>query len=385
MSSRIQILATLKECGVLSSAALFSIAGTASKRAFRYSLAGLVSNGLVSKRLQGASGGKSVYYQLSQDLKARSTAARLLCCSVGSLSQSAFRGRDLPHVEGCGLMRAYLKKRFPDARILSEAEIIADPVAKDLLLWKQGETEFLPDVLLILKYETGTLVSVAFEVERCRKSDTRVVKKLSKYASQTKLDGVVYFCEADHLTQTIRSLYRAKALTKAVRIRYYADDFLLLGASHSVSRGLPSILLNAGGKETNLSDWVGSLAQRKIKNLSLRGKEISQLRNREKQQKNREKLASPATCCPLSPSVTTPHLHSSNVALHASVGSGHGRLVQQVAGEKLKLKTGEGIGVGNGCGDGNEKTGNPGYGWIQGSGNTLGSDKKLKTETKARI
>ncbi len=305
MITRKRILIALKECKLLSSKSLRSVARATWRSGFLDSLSRLVAKGLVAKRSETVLGGRSTYYQLAQDLPARTESARLIDCRVDDLIVPSWRGRDLAHLEHCLLLASNLRQLFPEARVLCDFEILTDTGARDLLLTAYGDTDLIPDVLVIFGGESAVHLSIAFEVECSRKSDRRVIQKLSRYAAQTRLDGLVYLCASDRLAETVRGLYRNRSLERAIRIKHYSDWFLLLGSVTSPQIGCFPKLISSNLEETNLTVWMQRLEALKNKKPGL----SSMFFENNKTAKNLENEDSPATCYPFTPALTTPHLH----------------------------------------------------------------------------
>jgi hypothetical protein len=97
---------------------------------------------------------------------------------------------------------------------------------------------------------------IAFEIERTRKSDKRVLNKLKKYATATKIDGLVYICDSARLAETVRRLYEQTLSKNRLRIGHYSDFFFLF--SNAIVPEVEPLknIFNARGERIDLFDWV---------------------------------------------------------------------------------------------------------------------------------
>ena len=246
-------------------------------------IARLVKNGLISKRQERVFRGTGVFYQLTQDPRGRENVAIVLKCSTAELLQPFFRSRELLHTEACALLVHRLSTLFPDALLTRDFEFYNNASASEILLTERGDHELQPDVLMSFRSGAGQpRVSVAFEIERSRKSERRLVAKLHKYANETTLDGVVYICESEQISKPVRQVFKTKINPKSPRIRHYGEYFLL-------SSNEPSELFSGQTKMFNSSVtpvmFVTWLAQ-------LRSTALTRRRN--------QAFAEGAVSCPLS-------------------------------------------------------------------------------------
>jgi hypothetical protein len=112
-------------------------------------------------------------------------------------------------------------------------------------------------------YDNNSPVYIAVEIERNPKSKDRLVNKLRKYAAETRLDGVIYICETDALSERLRSVYNSIVLERALRIRQYGKNFILFtdGTLDPVTK--TPFLFNADLDSIALNSWTNSLLKTK--------------------------------------------------------------------------------------------------------------------------
>jgi hypothetical protein len=84
-------------------------------------------------------------------------------------------------------------------------------------------------------------------------------RKLSKYASGTYLDGVVYICEFEEIWNHSLTVYRSQVLKKALRIGHYGENFFLISLDEDGPNALLGSFLTAGRRYIGLEDWVSEL------------------------------------------------------------------------------------------------------------------------------
>lgn len=205
-------------------------------------------------------GHQTFYYQLSQALPVRRQLADSLDCKPQDLEKSLLRRQDWFHNQYSQMWAGIIKTLFPQAQVVMEHDIGSNEIASDLLLTDKRDLDLLPDFLAILpKTETTDGVALAFEIERTRKSNSRIIRKLKKYLYETKVDGLIYICDSSRLSETIRTLYAEKLGTPSLRVSQYLDNFFLF--SDAMSGGSQSLerFFNAKGEPTTLKSWCGQL------------------------------------------------------------------------------------------------------------------------------
>ena len=225
----LQILKLLKLHGPLSFRGLkFMIEPPIKDRRLHESLGKLLKNGFIRRRQERVFRGTGIFYQLTQEVKTREKVASVLMCLPDTLLQPFFRSRELIHTEACAFLVYRLRKLFPDAVLVRDFEFYHNAFVHEILLTDRNDYELLPDVLMTFPGNEGLpQVSVAFEIERSRKAEKRVVAKLHKYANETALDGVVYLCESEDISEPVRQVFQSKTNPKSLRINHYGEYFFL--------------------------------------------------------------------------------------------------------------------------------------------------------------
>ncbi|MBL7557656.1 MAG: hypothetical protein JNM24_17635 [Bdellovibrionaceae bacterium] len=203
---------------------------------------------------------QGTYYMTSQSLVNRLKAAKFSDCSPEKLKQSLIRKQDLFHNQWCEYWIVAIKRFFPNAQIIRESEILNDSFAKNILSLTYADYELRPDFLLTIpKTETTNTVCVAFEIERTRKSDERILRKLGKYMDRTQLDGLIYICDSGRLSETIRLLYQNNLLPKSEKQKRFGENFFLFSDALDAGGETFNRLFNACGKPTSFTNWCGYL------------------------------------------------------------------------------------------------------------------------------
>lgn len=231
----------------------------APKRNLRQSLGILKEKGLVESASLDP---QKTFYYLSQSYVSREEIAEHLHTTESDLIQPLLRKQDWFHNQWCEYWIHLIKKQFPDAKIIRERNIVESEHAKETLLIDARDHELMPDFLFSLpKNGCETWApNIAFEIERTRKSDKRLVRKLKKYFTETRIDGLIYVCDSGRLSETIRALYEEKLVGKRVtRVSHYENYFLLL--SDCLAGGGPELprLFNIKGERISFSNWCNFL------------------------------------------------------------------------------------------------------------------------------
>ena len=257
----IHILKLLKQNGPLSFNGLMQmVEPTMKARKLHLSLSRLAKSGMITKRQERVFRGAGVFYQLSQRQLERDKIAGVLDCSSEMLLQPFFRSRELIHSEACSLWANRLRRLFPHASLVRDFEIYNDVAANEVLLTNRNDFELRPDILLTFPgVRDRSPVSVAFEVERSRKSKARLLAKLRKYADESTLDGVVYLCDSTQVSEPVRQIFKAKVCDKSLRISHYGDHFLLFSNSLQVQTNAKMEMFNASSLPVHLEHWIEQL------------------------------------------------------------------------------------------------------------------------------
>jgi hypothetical protein len=217
-------------------------------------------NGFVEKRLERVFRGAGVFYQITQDKKKQTDVASILECRPEDLRQPFFRNRELLHAESCAMWTHSLKSAFPEALIIRDFEFYGNPIAQQVLLTDRNNYELRPDMLMTFVSNSGaSLTSVAFEIERSRKSERRLIAKLNKYASETLLDGVVYICDSKQTSEPVRRTYESRIMERSLRIRHYKEHFLLFQNEEKKVNAVGAQTFNALSKPVSLEKWIQKL------------------------------------------------------------------------------------------------------------------------------
>lgn len=228
-----------------------------SKRSLRKCLQVLSKKGFVESFHFSSQG---TYYMVSQSLANRTKAAEFLNQPTEKLKQPLIRRQDLFHNQWCEYWITTIKRMYPESQITREIEILNDSFAKNILNLAYADYELRPDFLLTIpKTEDANTVCIAFEIERTRKSDERILRKLGKYMDRTQLDGLIYICDSGRLSETIRLLYQNNLLPTSEKQKRFGENFFLF--SDSLDGGGVSFnrLFNACGKPTSFKNWCGYL------------------------------------------------------------------------------------------------------------------------------
>lgn len=209
------------------------------------------------------SGTNCVFYRLSQEPTRRVEAAKLIGVEPESIYAPKLRGRDLLHHELCEYWINKVEAALPGCKIIREWDIPNDSVCTNQLQVKKENLEFLPDFVVLLPGDKAeSVVSIAFEIERTRKSDKRITRKLHKYAARTHLDGMVYVCDSDRLSDTVCSLYNAKVKERALRIGKYAENFFLFSDATEFADEPLARIFNANIERVDLIKWCQLLREK---------------------------------------------------------------------------------------------------------------------------
>lgn len=249
-----QVLSLLKEHGPVSIDLLHRMTvPPAPKANLRQSLSILKRKGLISSISLNA---QTTFYHLSQARSDRLIIGELLKVDASSLVQPLLRKQDWIHNQWCEYWIHIMTRMFANAKIVREQSIHEHEIAKRLLQLNDRDFDLMPDFLLSFpKTETTEATYIAFEIERTRKSDKRLMQKFRKYLNRTRIDGLIYICDSGRLSETIRLLYETRLVAQAHRIKHYADHFFLF--SDSVAGGGPGLdrLMNAKGQLVEIQHW----------------------------------------------------------------------------------------------------------------------------------
>tara|TARA_B100001248_G_scaffold203924_1_gene158096 strand:+ start:4131 stop:4988 length:858 start_codon:yes stop_codon:yes gene_type:complete len=230
--------------------------------------------GLVRMRTEKVVGRPCAIYQLNQDAMARQKVAEILDVDLDSTLQPHFRYREILHNDGCALLAHNLKKHFPEAEVIRDFEFENSPLAQKIMITNDSERDLKPDVLLVFKDTTNKrLTSISFEFEKTRKSNARLKAKLKKYASQSRVDGVVYICDEDRIKEAIQGNFESAVLPRALRVKHYSDYFLMFTKIKNININLSDTLYGLNQKTVSIDKWISFLRQ--FKNTERRNTNIA--------------------------------------------------------------------------------------------------------------
>ncbi len=252
------ILSLLKRHGPLTLATLLQIIEPPMrKRRLRDSLARLIKRNFVQRRYEGQGNARSSFYQLTQEDGFHKKLANYIGGSPDELKQRHFSYRELYHNHDCALIANQLTKLYPDALIVRDFELISSQIAQKLLLYNDKLDDLRPDVMLIFPpTKTSAPLAIAFEIEKTRKSNKRLILKLKKYAQESHVDGVVYICESTRLSEIIRQNYLDRVLARVSRVKRYRNQFLTFSIPLAQQFSKVSQLINAKCETNSLEEWI---------------------------------------------------------------------------------------------------------------------------------
>lgn len=262
---RKQVTHLLAEYGPLTSSAISAcLTPSIGPRNLRDVLKRLYDRGILASRLDRAGGNIRRFHQIAQSPRAYILVSEILGRSFTSLDQRHFRYAELNHSEDCAVWCELLRHLFPNSLVLRDFQLYGRSDAAAILMSKGEEFEFLPDILFSLPISgSDKKIYVAVEVERTVKKETRLLRKLRKYAEQTRVDGLIYICNQASLQEKLRSIYHSKVLCQARRIDHYGKNFFLFSdGTRSADPGLP-LMFNAALENVSLPTWMRTLADTK--------------------------------------------------------------------------------------------------------------------------
>ena len=258
-----EILCYLKEHGPLSFRALKKmVSPPMHDNALRAAIIRLMQKQIVKKRYENLFRNQGVFYQLSQNKESMQIASRFLNCAIDELRQPDFRYRELLHTQECGMWAHKLQKYFPKATIIRDFKFDKNDLAKNIMMINSKDCDIKPDLLLIFKNdETAPYITIAIEIERTRKTNKRLLKKLNNYANQTRIDGLLYVCESDRLKDVIAQLYQQKLSKEVIRVKHYLNNFFMFTTIDKVHELESDVLINSLNQHATLKNWINFLQE----------------------------------------------------------------------------------------------------------------------------
>lgn len=257
-----EVLKLISDHGPLSIDLLYKmIQPEMSKKNLRKSLKVLRQKNLIDSALSTT---QSTFYMAAQALSSRTQSAEIINCKPDDLKQPLLRRQDWFHNQWCEYWILNMKRLFPEAQIIRESSVSSHQIAMNVLKITKYDFDLRPDFLLILSNPNSKdLTYIAFEIERTRKTDARLMKKFKKYMDGTHIDGLIYICDSGRLSETIRLLYQTKLVAQSQRQKRFGENFFLF--SDSLDGGGPELsrLFNACGKPASFENWCGYLLSTK--------------------------------------------------------------------------------------------------------------------------
>jgi len=229
-------------------------------------LARLTERRHLVKRMYRSLGKEAYYYQLSQEPKAVAYISKMTGRDKDRLDQAPFRHVQMFHSETCAIWKELLKHLFPRAQVLREHEYSAHQDISNLLLAGVDDYELRPDLMLIMKSDViNNKVALAIEIEKSPKSRARLIRKLRKYATQSRVDGVVYVCDELSLSTRLRNIYQSRIKHDALRIQNYAKNFILFTDGSLNPQKTEPVMFNADAENISIQDWMHLLLATEIR------------------------------------------------------------------------------------------------------------------------
>lgn len=254
----IEILDILRNNGPLSFKGIAKLVNPPmTEHKLRLALIRLNKKHLLKKRNEKIFGGHGTFYQIPQTRDEKEMVAEYLQMPVHYLDQPDFRYRELVHNEDCALWMSAVKHLLPDAVCIRDFEFDRNLIAKKIMSLEKSDIDLKPDFIFVLKNDSERgFISIAIEIEKSRKSDERLIRKLYKYASASHVDGVIYVCESIRIKEVLQHIYTEKILHESKRIEHYPRNFFLF--SNTVDNCFKNDieLFNSHEKAVSLVNWT---------------------------------------------------------------------------------------------------------------------------------
>ncbi len=254
------VLRILKDHGQLSISTLGNmIEPRMREKKLRRALERLLHNGIVERRKSDRT-----YYFISQAPVARTACSKILGGHPDDFLQPLLKRSDWHHQELCEYWAFILKGVFPQANIVRDREILSHELATDIMMADRDGYDLFPDLLLIFTRESfESAVSVAVEIERTRKSNKRLTRKLKTYATQTHIDALLYICDSGRLADTIRMLYEKLQHAGYNRGKHYSEFYFLFSDAIDTAINPLDRIFSAHGRRVKLDEWIRPLLDTK--------------------------------------------------------------------------------------------------------------------------
>lgn len=219
-----------------------------SEKRLRKVLTGLLTEGVLRRRLFHLCGGTASFYEVADPLRSDR--------EIGSVHNSLLMHNDL-----CAFAAELLQRANPEAICVREYAIPRSKILRSVMKYEDGSRDSLPDILLALPGQAGGAPSyIAVEIERSIKSNKRLLKKFGKYASRTRLDGVLYLSEDERVLAALRQRYQGEVAGRARRIGHYKDHFLVTAACPTKQVFEFKNPRNSNGAPVSIAGWMRGLS-----------------------------------------------------------------------------------------------------------------------------
>ncbi len=263
---RLAVLSLLAQYGPLSIRGLEAcIAKPIKRRKLNQLLASMEEHGQLTKTYARQFGRAGVFYRISGNEGWQATIAEALEMNRSELAEQGVRGFDLLHSEACAMWNEYLRLLFPEATVIHESNFSAYEELQSVLLQRDFDRDFIPDLVMMFpENAVGEKVYVAFEIERSPKKRSRLQTKLSKYADETRFDGVVYICQSNDISRRLSDVYNSSIFRRSLRIQHYGANFFLFSDGTSEVSSTDPLLFNAALDRVKLSEWIMELRSRSL-------------------------------------------------------------------------------------------------------------------------
>lgn len=259
-SRRKQILRALNDNGPLSVDTLAKVVRPPmSLRSIQAATKRLRERGLIVPHFESLQYGTQ-FYRIPHDPKIREQISRWLEIPPDQLRQPKFFSKELQHTMQATLWATRMRDLFPDGEVVRDLQILRGRGYSEMIGFKGEVAELVPDVLLIFRNKAGFgRTTIAVEIEKTRKSNFRLNRKLRKLTARSRLDGVIYVCENGGVSDAIKAVLEKQELLRSRRIGHYATAFLMFADCSEIYKASLPQMFNIEGKCVSLEDWVDTL------------------------------------------------------------------------------------------------------------------------------
>lgn len=257
-----QILSLLAEHGTLSVRGLrVLLKPTIEARRLREVLKRLQDDGFVIARHKRLFGGAAVFYQVNQDHDGWLATLEKTGLSPTTIRPPYYRHQDALHSEDCAIWSQKIRCAIPGVQLLRDHQFAAHATTMRKLMTEANERELRPDMVLLMpKSNAAGEIAVAVEIEKSPKTESRLIRKLKKYAGESLLDGLIYICDHESISERLRQIYHSPSLSRVGRVKHYGNNFFLFSHATARSSGSDLALHNAALQSVSLAPWMQHLA-----------------------------------------------------------------------------------------------------------------------------